>query len=111
MLALAEKTGNDVRACLSMLQFYACANKPIRLTDVLKSNVGQKDRKKGLFNIWSSIFQVRAVNLRLHSRTSSPGFIYFEWTSKSSWTAHHFDRMLNGLLVRASERTPSMVKV
>ncbi|XP_049534330.1 chromosome transmission fidelity protein 18 homolog [Anopheles darlingi] len=59
MLALAEKTGNDVRACLSMLQFYACANKPIRLTDVLKCNVGQKDRKKGLFNIWSSIFQIQ----------------------------------------------------
>lgn len=58
MLALAEKTGNDVRACLSMLQFFACANKPIRLTDVLKCNVGQKDRHKGLFSIWSSIFQV-----------------------------------------------------
>ncbi|XP_058059277.1 chromosome transmission fidelity protein 18 homolog [Anopheles bellator] len=59
MLALAEKTGNDVRACLSMLQFYACAKKPIRLTDVLKCSVGQKDRKKGLFSIWSSIFQIQ----------------------------------------------------
>uniref|UniRef100_A0A6E8VY12 AAA domain-containing protein n=1 Tax=Anopheles coluzzii TaxID=1518534 RepID=A0A6E8VY12_ANOCL len=59
MLALAEKTGNDVRACLSMLQFFACANKPIRLTDVLKCNVGQKDRHKGLFSIWSSIFQIQ----------------------------------------------------
>uniref|UniRef100_A0A182JLN0 AAA+ ATPase domain-containing protein n=1 Tax=Anopheles atroparvus TaxID=41427 RepID=A0A182JLN0_ANOAO len=59
MLALAEKTGNDVRACLSMLQFFACANKPIRLTDVLKCNVGQKDRQKGLFSIWSSIFQIQ----------------------------------------------------
>ncbi|XP_050076845.1 chromosome transmission fidelity protein 18 homolog [Anopheles maculipalpis] len=58
MLALAEKTGNDVRACLSMLQFFACMKKPIRLTDVLKCNVGQKDRHKGLFSIWSSIFQI-----------------------------------------------------
>uniref|UniRef100_A0A182NGK1 AAA+ ATPase domain-containing protein n=1 Tax=Anopheles dirus TaxID=7168 RepID=A0A182NGK1_9DIPT len=57
MLALAEKTGNDVRACLSMLQFFSCAKKPIRLTDVLKCNIGQKDRQKSLFSIWSSIFQ------------------------------------------------------
>uniref|UniRef100_A0A182QTV9 AAA+ ATPase domain-containing protein n=1 Tax=Anopheles farauti TaxID=69004 RepID=A0A182QTV9_9DIPT len=59
MLALAEKTGNDVRACLSMLQFFACAKKPIRLTDVLKCNIGQKDRQKSLFSIWSSIFQIQ----------------------------------------------------
>ncbi|XP_058126500.1 chromosome transmission fidelity protein 18 homolog [Anopheles ziemanni] len=59
MMALADKTGNDVRACLSMLQFFACAKKPIRLTDVLKCNVGQKDRQKGLFSIWSSIFQIQ----------------------------------------------------
>ncbi|XP_053674908.1 chromosome transmission fidelity protein 18 homolog [Anopheles nili] len=58
MFALAEKTGNDVRSCLSMLQFFASAKKPIRLTDVLKSTVGQKDRQKGLFSIWSSIFQI-----------------------------------------------------
>lgn len=59
MLALADKTGNDVRACLSMLQFHSSLKKPLRLTDVLKSNVGQKDRHKGLFGIWSAIFQVR----------------------------------------------------
>ena len=58
MLALADKTGNDVRACLSMLQFHSSLKKPLRLTDVLKSNVGQKDRHKGLFGIWSAIFQV-----------------------------------------------------
>uniref|UniRef100_A0A8D8CUF8 Chromosome transmission fidelity protein 18 homolog n=1 Tax=Culex pipiens TaxID=7175 RepID=A0A8D8CUF8_CULPI len=59
MLALADKTGNDVRACLSMLQFHSSLKKPLRLTDVLKSNVGQKDRHKGLFGIWSAIFQIQ----------------------------------------------------
>ncbi|KXJ71078.1 hypothetical protein RP20_CCG021555 [Aedes albopictus] len=58
MLALADKSGNDVRSCLSLLQFYSSLKKPIRLTDVLKSTVGQKDRHKGLFGIWSAIFQV-----------------------------------------------------
>lgn len=58
MMALADKSGNDVRSCLSMLQFCSSLKKPIRLTDVLKCNVGQKDRHKGLFGIWSAIFQV-----------------------------------------------------
>ncbi|XP_001659131.2 chromosome transmission fidelity protein 18 homolog [Aedes aegypti] len=59
MLALADKSGNDVRSCLSMLQFCSSLKKPIRLTDVLKSTVGQKDRHKGLFGIWSAIFQIQ----------------------------------------------------
>ncbi|XP_055546969.1 chromosome transmission fidelity protein 18 homolog [Wyeomyia smithii] len=59
MLALADKTGNDVRSCLSMLQFHSSLKKPLRLTDVLKCNVGQKDRHKGLFGIWSAIFQIQ----------------------------------------------------
>ncbi|XP_053694619.1 chromosome transmission fidelity protein 18 homolog [Sabethes cyaneus] len=59
MLALADKTGNDVRSCLSMLQFHSSLKKPLRLTDVLKCNVGQKDQQKGLFGIWSAIFQIQ----------------------------------------------------
>ncbi|XP_065090752.1 chromosome transmission fidelity protein 18 homolog [Ochlerotatus camptorhynchus] len=59
MMALADKSGNDVRSCLSLLQFYSSLKKPIRLTDVLKCNVGQKDRHKGLFGIWSAIFQIQ----------------------------------------------------
>lgn len=59
LLALADKSGNDVRSCISILQFYATTNKPLTLVDVLKSNIGQKDRQKGLFDIWSSIFHVQ----------------------------------------------------
>lgn len=58
LLALAEKTGNDVRSCLSMLQFFGHQQKPLTLIDVLKSNIGQKDRHKSLFGIWGAIFQV-----------------------------------------------------
>lgn len=59
LLALIDKSGNDVRSCISVLQFYANSNKPLTLADVMKSNIGQKDRQKGLFDIWSAIFQVR----------------------------------------------------
>lgn len=58
LLALAEKSGNDVRSCISILQFFANGRKPLELADVMKSNIGQKDRQKGLFEIWSAVFQI-----------------------------------------------------
>lgn len=61
LIALAEKTGNDIRSCISMLQFYGCANKPLMIWDVMKSDVGQKDRQKGLFEVWSAIFQIQRI--------------------------------------------------
>ena len=62
MLALAEKTGNDIRSCLGMLQFYGGSNKPLTLIDVLKSEVGKKDQHQGLFGVWQAIFQVKLFN-------------------------------------------------
>lgn len=59
LLALAEKSGNDVRSCISVLQFFANSRKPLELIDVMKSNVGDKDKQKGLFEIWSSVFQIK----------------------------------------------------
>lgn len=59
LLALVDKSGNDVRSCISILQFYANTKKPLTLVDVLKSDIGQKDRQKGLFDIWSNIFQIQ----------------------------------------------------
>lgn len=58
LLALAEKSGNDVRSCISVLQFYANCKKPLELADIMKSNIGQKDRQKGLFDIWSAVFYI-----------------------------------------------------
>lgn len=59
MLSLAEKTGGDIRSCLSVIQFYGSLKKPLTLFEVLKSNVGQKDQHKTLFNVWASIFQIQ----------------------------------------------------
>lgn len=59
LLALAEKSSNDVRSCISVLQFFANSRKPLELADVMKSNVGDKDKQKGLFEIWSSVFQIQ----------------------------------------------------
>lgn len=47
MMALAEKSNNDIRSSLSVLHFYKAQNKPVRLTDVCKTNIGHKDLQKG----------------------------------------------------------------
>lgn len=59
MLVLAEKTNCDVRSCVSMMQFFGAMKKPLTLHEVLKSTMGEKDHNKGLFQIWSSIFQIQ----------------------------------------------------
>lgn len=70
LLALSEKTGNDVRSCLSMLQFFGNAKQPLTLIDVLKSNIGQKDRQTGLFTVWGAIFQVQRPRKTLTDGTT-----------------------------------------
>ncbi|KAH1026125.1 hypothetical protein HUJ05_010695 [Dendroctonus ponderosae] len=59
MVALAEKSNHDVRSCLSVLHFYKAQNKSIGLTDIYKSSVGAKDMQKGLFSVWSEIFEIK----------------------------------------------------
>jgi chromosome transmission fidelity protein 18 len=59
LLTMVEKSGGDIRSCLSMLQFYASKKQPLTLFDVLNSNIGQKDQHKSLFTAWSSIFQIQ----------------------------------------------------
>ncbi|XP_026294378.1 chromosome transmission fidelity protein 18 homolog [Frankliniella occidentalis] len=59
MLALCEKTQNDIRSCLSLLHYFKSQSKPVRLSDVHQSNVGLKDVQKGLFSVWQEIFQIQ----------------------------------------------------
>ncbi|KAK9695050.1 ATPase family associated with various cellular activities (AAA) [Popillia japonica] len=61
MLALAEKSHNDIRACLSFLHFFKSQSKPVTLTDVIKTNIGEKDVQKGLFAVWDDIFQIPRI--------------------------------------------------
>lgn len=47
MMALAEKSNNDIRSCLSVLHFFKAQKKAVTLSDVHKINIGQKDMQKG----------------------------------------------------------------
>lgn len=58
LLTLCNKTENDIRACLSTLQFFKSKRAELRIQDVAKANVGLKDCQKSLFVVWREIFEV-----------------------------------------------------
>ena len=57
-MTLCDKTDNDIRACLSTLQFFKSKGKELRAADVQHVSVGQKDSKKSLFSVWREIFEI-----------------------------------------------------
>ena len=63
LLALAEKSENDIRSCLATLQFFKSRGKPLKMVDVHKSQIGQKDSHKSHFTVWKEIFAVSMVAL------------------------------------------------
>ena len=94
MLALCEKTQNDIRSCLSLLHYFKSQNRPVRLGDVHQSSVGQKDMQKGLFTVWQEIFQIQKskglVNVFNDIFVSSPTLlliVYFSVTVNCSCRA------------------------
>ncbi|KAJ6646390.1 Chromosome transmission fidelity protein 18 like [Pseudolycoriella hygida] len=58
LLSLAEKSGNDIRSCLSMLEFFSRLGKPLTLIEVLQNDFGQKDMQKGLVPVLETVFQI-----------------------------------------------------
>ena len=60
LLALAEKTDNDIRACLSTLQFFKSRGKALKAVDVHRTCVGQKDSQTSHFSVWRELFSVGA---------------------------------------------------
>jgi chromosome transmission fidelity protein 18 len=59
LLALADKSHNDIRSCVSVLHFFKSQKKDVRLVDIQKSSIGQKDMQKGLFSVWQEVFQIQ----------------------------------------------------
>ncbi|XP_062999626.1 chromosome transmission fidelity protein 18 homolog [Elgaria multicarinata webbii] len=59
LMALCEKTENDIRSCINTLQFlYSRGKKELNMRTVQTAKVGLKDQNKGLFSIWQEIFQL-----------------------------------------------------
>jgi chromosome transmission fidelity protein 18 len=58
LLALCKKTDNDIRSCLSTLQFFRKKGHQLRASDVASVSVGSKDSNKSLFSVWESLFAI-----------------------------------------------------
>jgi len=58
LLALCKKTDNDIRACLSTLQFFRQRNSVLKASDVASKSVGSKDAHRSLFSVWDDIFLI-----------------------------------------------------
>ncbi|XP_062444111.1 chromosome transmission fidelity protein 18 homolog [Rhea pennata] len=65
LLALCEKTENDIRSCINTLQFlHGRGQKELSVQMVQTMKIGLKDQNKGLFSIWQEIFQLPKVQRR-----------------------------------------------
>ncbi|XP_050964533.1 chromosome transmission fidelity protein 18 homolog [Labeo rohita] len=59
LMALCEKTDNDIRSCINTLQFlHSRGQKHLDQRSVNSVSVGLKDQNKGLFSVWQEIFQL-----------------------------------------------------
>ncbi|XP_041893299.1 chromosome transmission fidelity protein 18 homolog [Corvus kubaryi] len=74
LLALCEKTDNDIRSCINTLQFlHGRGQKELSVQVVQTMRIGLKDQNKGLFSIWQEIFQLpRAQRHRIGMDPSLP---------------------------------------
>ncbi|KAH8271906.1 hypothetical protein KR044_010423 [Drosophila immigrans] len=70
LIALAEKSGNDVRSCISSMQFFNVQKHSMTLQDVLNNNLGQKDRHQGLFDVWGAVFRIQRPKKMLQQNSS-----------------------------------------
>ncbi|XP_044159367.1 chromosome transmission fidelity protein 18 homolog [Bufo gargarizans] len=62
LMALCEKTDNDIRSCINTLQFlHGKGRKELNLRTVQTMKIGLKDQNKGLFSVWQEIFQLPKV--------------------------------------------------
>ena len=51
MLALCEKSEQDIRCCLATLYFLKSQKRQLRYGDIVNLNIGQKDAHKSLFQV------------------------------------------------------------
>ncbi|XP_062607136.1 chromosome transmission fidelity protein 18 homolog [Saccostrea cucullata] len=58
LLALCDKTENDIRSCINTLQFCFKQKKELSMRTVQTMNVGQKDSNKSLFSMWYEVFSM-----------------------------------------------------
>ncbi|XP_064872217.1 chromosome transmission fidelity protein 18 homolog, partial [Oncorhynchus nerka] len=62
LMALCEKTDNDIRSCINTLQFiHGRGKRQLDVQSVQSMRIGQKDQNKGLFHLWQEVFQLPRI--------------------------------------------------
>ena len=98
LMTLADKTDCDVRACLNTLQFLSKKHTRIRVADVARLSIGQKDMTKDVFSIWNELLCGK-VPATPYSRPSiakqAPHQARFSillclWSHNQLWDTHYF---------------------
>ncbi|XP_047636989.1 chromosome transmission fidelity protein 18 homolog [Phacochoerus africanus] len=65
LVALCEKTDNDIRACINALQFlHGRGRRKLSVQAVQTTRIGLKDQRKGLFSVWQEVFQLPRAQRR-----------------------------------------------
>uniref|UniRef100_A0A8B9QMG7 Chromosome transmission fidelity protein 18 homolog n=1 Tax=Apteryx owenii TaxID=8824 RepID=A0A8B9QMG7_APTOW len=112
LLALCEKTENDIRSCINTLQFlHGRGQKELSVQMVQTMKIGLKDQNKGLFSIWQEIFQLPKVQRhRIGTDPALPnqllggddGLLHLGAKAAFNTASHRFHRILH-LAVTAGE--------
>uniref|UniRef100_A0A8C6TKP3 Chromosome transmission fidelity protein 18 homolog n=1 Tax=Neogobius melanostomus TaxID=47308 RepID=A0A8C6TKP3_9GOBI len=89
LMALCEKTDNDIRSCINTLQFlFGRGHKQLDSRTIQCISVGQKDQNKGLFHLWQETFQLPRVKRKRIGQG-------FEETAGSGGGAQRFQHILH----------------
>uniref|UniRef100_S4R966 Chromosome transmission fidelity protein 18 homolog n=1 Tax=Petromyzon marinus TaxID=7757 RepID=S4R966_PETMA len=72
LLALCEKTENDIRSCINTLQFLQGRRQSeLNIHTVQSLSIGLKDQTKGLFPVWQEIFRLPRPQRKRVSRDAA----------------------------------------
>eukprot|EP00794_Sanderia_malayensis_P009084 gene9084-10053_t len=64
LLALCDKSENDIRSCVNTLQFISKKHGEVKAQHLQDVSIGQKDFQKDLSFVWKSVFQLPKSNRR-----------------------------------------------
>ena len=101
LLSLCKKTDNDIRSCLSTLQFFSRQGKVLRSADVAKVGVGVKDTHKSIFSVWDAVFTVPNSDSRTSfgggaAKGVSQGEIRFKTVMSAIASCGETDKIMTG---------------
>ena len=98
LLALCKKSENDIRSCLSTLQFLKKQSKYLKSSDVSKINLGTKDSQKSSLKVLDEIFFIpRGANENESKQTVCSPAQRFRIILGSVQSCGEYDRVVAGV--------------